>query len=256
MTKAEATEDMLGLKRLPKNTKLPPLNDHNNPCREFARIRPPGNETAEALSKHAADKVAEIGKPIEFFHPDPMLGGSSQYKCPDCAAVLFPTEDAGIYRCKNERAHGSIGGYYWAVQALEPTLKSPAYDLTPPAITNHKNKMTLPLDSDERKGIPMFRGCLSYFPAALAGVALTSRKGNDKHNPGEELHHSRGKSSDHADCVIRHLMDVADLLRAGAPAEQVLEEVSCLCWRALAYSQDLHEKLGAAPVAPAAKLPK
>lgn len=128
--------------------------------------------------------------------------------------------------------------------------------------------MTLPVDSQERKNFPLLRGCLRYFPAALAGVALTSKLGNDKHNPGEELHHARGKSSDHGDCIVRHLMDVQDMLAefdrrvhgAEGPlgsdeVKAVLNEVNQLAWRALAYSQELHEALGA-PLAPGAKLPE
>lgn len=118
--------------------------------------------------------------------------------------------------------------------------------------------MTLPTDSKERKEYPLLRGCLRYFPAALAGVAKVSKEGNDKHNPGEELHHARGKSTDHADCIVRHLMDVQDLLAikdrgdAEGPTEAILREASQLAWRALAYSQELHESFGA-PLAPGAK---
>lgn len=117
---------------------------------------------------------------------------------------------------------------------------------------------TLPLDSTERKNVPLLRGCFCYFPAALAGVAVVSKAGNDKHNPGEEMHHARGKSSDHGDCILRHLMDLEDLLAAydrGVnlfAADQILSEVSQLAWRALALSQELHERFGA-PLAPGAK---
>ena len=118
-------------------------------------------------------------------------------------------------------------------------------------------KMTLPLDSSERKNYPLFRGCLKYFSAALAGVSRTSWLGNEKHNPGEELHHARGKSSDHGDCILRHLMDVTDLLAArerGAEVsdQQILDEVNQFAWRALAFSQELHESMGA-PMAPGAR---
>lgn len=118
-------------------------------------------------------------------------------------------------------------------------------------------KMTLSLDSNERKNYPLYRGLLKYFPAALASVANVSKIGNDKHNPGQELHHARGKSADHEDCIIRHLMDVADLLAAKTRGEDIkdsalLLEVSQMAWRALAYSQLLHEQLGA-PLAPGAK---
>jgi hypothetical protein len=116
---------------------------------------------------------------------------------------------------------------------------------------------TLPTDSAERKNYPLFRGLLRYFPAALAGVSNTSQKGNDKHNPGQDLHHARSKSGDHADCILRHLMDLTDLLAArdrGAEVsdEQIKDEVNSACWRMLALSQEIHESLGY-PLAPGAK---
>lgn len=136
-----------------------------------------------------------------------------------------------------------------------PEIENPIGTAAVPEITNHLNKMTLPLASTSRKGIPLWRGCLRYFPAALAGVAVVSRKGNEKHNPGEELHHARGKASDHGDCIVRHLVDVSDLIAAKAPAEQILHEADQMVWRALAFSQELHEQIGGAPLAPGAKLP-
>ncbi len=48
----------------------------------------------------------------------------------------------------------------------------------------------LPTDSDERKEIPIFSGVMNYFPLALAAVARHSKRGNDKHNPGQPLHWS------------------------------------------------------------------
>lgn len=119
--------------------------------------------------------------------------------------------------------------------------------------------LTLPTDSLERKNFPLMSGCLKYFPAALAGVARISKLGNDKHNPGQDLHNARGKSMDHGDCIVRHLMDTEDLLKAserGSPdatPEAILMEASQLAWRALAYSQMIHEKYGA-PLAPNAKV--
>ena len=121
---------------------------------------------------------------------------------------------------------------------------------TPPKGIN----LTLPVDSKARKEIPILRGLLRYFPAALARVAIISKKGNDKHNPGEELHHARGKSSDHGDCIVRHLMDLQELQAQGAPQDLILDEAGCLAWRALALSQEIHESFGA-PVAVGARLP-
>lgn len=125
-------------------------------------------------------------------------------------------------------------------------------------VEKYRKWLTLPTDSEARKQIPMFSGCIKYFPAAIAGVAKISKAGNDKHNPGQELHHDRSKSLDHADCIIRHLADVADLIASlergeNTNPEQILAEVSSLAWRALAYSQTLHEKYDGAPLAPGAK---
>lgn len=118
--------------------------------------------------------------------------------------------------------------------------------------------LTLPVDSNERKTVPLLSGCLNYFPAAIAGVAVVSKKGNDKHNPGQPLHHDRSKSMDHGDCILRHLTDVEDLIAAKARGdstasiEAILTEANQLAWRALAFSQTLHEQFGA-PLAPGAK---
>lgn len=129
-------------------------------------------------------------------------------------------------------------------------------------MSEDKNKksrlLTLPTDSLTRKEYPILSGCVKYFPAALAGVSNISKLGNDKHNPGEELHHARSKSMDHGDCIIRHLMDIEDLLAAEArgdkkaTSEIILLEASQMVWRSLAYAQRLHELYGA-PMAPSAK---
>ncbi len=71
------------------------------------------------------------------------------------------------------------------------------------------------------------------------------------------MHHARGKSMDHGDCILRHLVDVEDLLARlnrgqDVDKQAVLDEVNQMAWRALAFSQELHEKFGA-PMAPGAK---
>jgi hypothetical protein len=122
-------------------------------------------------------------------------------------------------------------------------------------------KTTLPTDSAARKGVPLYSGVLKYAPAALAGIAKISKSGNEKHNPGQPLHHARGKSSDHGDCILRHATDVADIEAAferGAEktsehVEALLSEASQLAWRAVMWSQELHEKYGGAPLAPGAR---
>lgn len=89
-------------------------------------------------------------------------------------------------------------------------------------------------DSAGRKRVPMYSGVMAYFPDAIAALAEHSFKGNEKHNPGEPLHHARGKSMDHTDCIMRHLANyngldgdaleaVALFWRAGALCQEVLE---------------------------------
>ena len=97
--------------------------------------------------------------------------------------------------------------------------------------------MGLPKDSAARKDLPLARGLLDYFPDALAAVAKLSRKGNDKHNPGGPLHWSREKSSDHADCIVRHLIE-----RGTVDAEDGLLHDVKVAWRALAMCQLAIEK--------------
>lgn len=120
-----------------------------------------------------------------------------------------------------------------------------------------KPRTTLPTDSAFRKEIPVHSGTYEYFPAAMVCIALLSKLSNDKHNPGEPLHHARGKSMDQADCIARHTIDLSDLLAHGATDAEVqaLEEATCRAWRACAEVQLLSERIGA-PLAPAAVLPK
>lgn len=102
------------------------------------------------------------------------------------------------------------------------------------------NVNVLPTGSQARKDIPIARGVLDYFPAALAAVAELSRLGNEKHNPGEDLHWARGKSMDHADCIIRHLVD-----RGTVDAEDGISHSTKIAWRALALLQEELEAAGA-----------
>ena len=85
--------------------------------------------------------------------------------------------------------------------------------------------MALPADARKRKAIPMYSGLLKYFPRALAAVAKHSHESNEQHNPGEPLHWAREKSSDHCDCIARHLTDYA----AGDKTA-----MKAIAWRALA----------------------
>lgn len=108
-------------------------------------------------------------------------------------------------------------------------------------------------DSAERKMMPIAEGVLDYFPDALAEVARLSWAGNEKHNKGQDLHWSRAKSGDHANCVARHLIDRGTLDTPeweGGP--QFYHDVK-LAWRALANLQEFLEKKKGLPISRGSK---
>lgn len=97
---------------------------------------------------------------------------------------------------------------------------------------------TLPTDAADRKALPITTGVLDYFPDALAEVARVSKVGNDQHNPGEPLHWARGKSTDHADSLVRHLLERGTLDSDG------MRHTAKVAWRALALLQTELEEEG------------
>jgi hypothetical protein len=121
----------------------------------------------------------------------------------------------------------------------------------PPAPTR---KRLIEADSATRKTFPMCTGLLDYFPDALAYVARVSYLGNAKHNPGEEMHHARGKSMDHPDCILRHLLE-----RGGVDVvvidgvEHEIKHSGALAWRAMALLQEELEREHGLPLPRGAK---
>jgi hypothetical protein len=101
---------------------------------------------------------------------------------------------------------------------------------------------SLSTDAKARKAAPLAEGLLWYFPNALAAVAAVSKVGNDQHNPGQPMHHARGKSSDHADCMLRHLVD------AGTVDTDGQRHSAKVAWRALALLQEELEREEGAPL--------
>jgi hypothetical protein len=93
------------------------------------------------------------------------------------------------------------------------------------------------MTSAQRKEYPLVTGCIDYFPDALALVSHVSYKGNQKHNPGQKLHHARGKSSDHLDCIGRHLTERKEI----DPDTQIIHMANEV-WRSLAELQEMLEK--------------
>lgn len=83
----------------------------------------------------------------------------------------------------------------------------------------------------DRKQYPLARGLVDYFPDALAMVARCSLVANEQHHPGTPLHWDRRKSTDEADCLLRHFVQRGTLDTDGLPHS------AKVAWRALAALQ-------------------
>ena len=91
--------------------------------------------------------------------------------------------------------------------------------------------MSLPTEASARKLYPLVTGLLDYFPDALAEVSHVSVVGNQQHNPGEPLHWAKEKSTDEADALVRHLLELGTIDHDG------VRHSAKLAWRALALLQ-------------------
>lgn len=113
-----------------------------------------------------------------------------------------------------------------------------SYSVAPgsPDIGDEPEDEPQPSDAAARKGMPIARGVLDYFPAALLKLAEVSRVGNEQHNPGKPMHWAFDKSSDHADALLRHLIDRRTVDSDGLP------HVAKAAWRALALLQTYLEE--------------
>lgn len=133
------------------------------------------------------------------------------------------------------------------------SLKSPAAP-TPPAPPPPNKTRLVEGDSAYRKAFPITSGLIDYFPDACAAVANVSFLGNEKHNPGEVMHHARGKSMDHADCIGRHLTERGgyDVIVIKGVSHRVRHSAA-LAWRAMALLQEELEKELSLPLPRAAR---
>ena len=86
-------------------------------------------------------------------------------------------------------------------------------------------------DKQDRKERPIARGCLDYFPDAIAEVAHVSFVGSKQHHPGQPMHWDKSKSPDHADCIARHLIE------RGTRDTDGSRHSAKVAWRALAMLQ-------------------
>lgn len=122
------------------------------------------------------------------------------------------------------------------MRAPAPAVSKPAAsgEVTAAVSGADARRLLTTLTSAQRKEYPITTGVLDYFPDAIAMVAHVSYLGNQKHNPGQPLHWSRGKSTDHEDCILRHTIE-RDVVE-----DNVLHAAN-RAWRALAALQEMLE---------------
>lgn len=151
--------------------------------------------------------MAEVRAAVAF-HPDPAVKDICQY-------------------CGGGSGHWADCKVYVTEQPMKKAMQTPMQE------------GYLPTDPKERKGIPICTGVLDYFPLALAEVAKVSKAGNDQHNPGQPLHWARGKSTDFADTILRHMIERGTVDTDGQ------RHTAKAAWRILAMLQiELEEALG------------
>lgn len=136
-----------------------------------------------------------------------------------------------------------IGELYWRCAVCEQQIENFMGHNCPKRnyCEEHSEYAEFCKDKHSRKDSPVFSGVLQYFPDAIMEIAKHSKKGNDKHNPGQPLHWSKDKSPDHADCVARHLIDVGPTWDA-LDAETGSYHATALAWRSLALLQIMLER--------------
>jgi hypothetical protein len=86
------------------------------------------------------------------------------------------------------------------------------------------------MSSEERKAYPLGEGCLNYFRDALLRISKLSYDATQQHHPGTKVHWARNKSSDHLNCILRHLAHADDE-----------EHLTSAAWRSLALLQEYLE---------------
>lgn len=92
----------------------------------------------------------------------------------------------------------------------------------------------LPNDRDARNALPVWDGCIVYFPDAWAEIAKVSVLGNKQHALGAKLRFARDVSTDHANKVMRHMLDHAS---GRVFDEDGTYHLAKAAWRALAALQ-------------------
>ncbi len=116
-------------------------------------------------------------------------------------------------------------------QASKNVSEIPMAGASSPAPSMPGQTSRFPSTAAERKKYPLATGALDYFPDALMEVARTSYEGTNQHHPGSPMHWDKSKSTDEADCLLRHLAQRGTLDTDG------VRHTAKVAWRALALLQ-------------------
>lgn len=162
-------------------------------------------------------------------------------KCPDCGALAGYIHHAGCpawKRVLDARVLDALKPLR-EEQKMQIERDEAARKAEVEAVGN------LPTNAKVRKAVPIYSGVVKYFPRALAAIAELSRIGNEQHNPGQPLHWDKSKSTDHLDCLARHLCDCGTV-----DIDKVLHDTK-VAWRGLANLEtvlEAREKAGQSSV--------
>lgn len=200
----------------------------DRPCPQCgAGYEPP----APKQGGYANERVTRDGRPVEAGRCTECERPHDDRKAVDEATNRM-CNDAANVKDVNGTTAGMEPNTPWFTYIVDRGLK-PAYGTSPASIfldqVNAEN--TTKKVAAERKATPVFSGVLAYFPDAIRAVARLSQIGNDQHNPGQPLHWAREKSNDHADCIVRHQLEV------GTRDTDGVRHATKVAWRALAQLQ-------------------
>lgn len=121
-------------------------------------------------------------------------------------------------------------GYTEALRQCERLDSEAEAPPAPAAVPTDWFALYLAGDKQARKQAPIARGLIQYFPNTCINVAHVSYVANEQHNPGLPMQWAFDKSTDEADCQIRHAIDAA-----GNPVDDDgLLHLAKKAWRAFA----------------------
>ena len=207
-----------------------------------AKIRALGHEVFSPAEKGAEKEIADdpsLQNSLSFRRK--VFALDTDYICKEADAIAMmlswqestgATAERALARAIGLIVFETIDQVPMVIPKYEDMNQTPEQLALKASLHEHSGGVYIGLSrtSQERKEYPIASGVFDYFPDALAEVAHVSFISNQKHNPGEPLHWARGKSDDHADCLLRHFKDRGKM---DGPVRHSAEMV----WRALAILQ-------------------